>query len=560
MRSARFALRCGAFFAVVVSAHAQVRPDAGSTQRDLEQRPLEVPRATPPIRTEPARPALKADEAQRFTVVALRVSGNTVFASEVLLTLVRDELIGRSVTLKELQQAAAKVTAYYRARGYMVARAYIPAQRIAETGAEVEIAVLEGVLGKLSVENRSRLSDAAVARFTAPLQAGVLLALDTFERPILLLSDQAGVGGVNPVLKAGEQAGGSDLTLELAPAPVASGRLELDNHGNRFTGANRLMGQINLASAFGLGETLSARFTDSFSGLTSATLYGAVPLGGNGWKIGATYSDTRYRLGRDFAVLNASGEVRATSAFVSYPWVRSQRWNLNATLAADAKRFEDRIGSASTVTPKKTDAASFTLGGDVRDPLAADSVFVWDVTTQGGRLSIDEPGALAADAATAMTQGSYRKFNVSLLYQQALSRQWTLYASLTAQSARKNLDSSEKFSLGGAQGVRAYPVGEAAGDEGRLATGELRYALPEWLGAAPSVVFFVDSGRVRINKNPFSAGANKRGLGAAGVGFTLIKGNDYAVRSYLAVKATGTAATADTDRSSRVWLSAAKYF
>lgn len=63
----------------------------------------------------------------------------------------------------------------------------------------------------------------------------------------------------------------------------------------------------------------------------------------------------------------------------------------------------------------------------------------------------------------------------ALLYLQAFNQGWSLYANLEAQSADKNLDSSEKFFLGGAQGVRAYPLGEAAGDEGAMATLELRY-------------------------------------------------------------------------------------
>ena len=35
------------------------------------------------------------------------------------------------------------------------------------------------------------------------------------------------------------------------------------------------------------------------------------------------------------------------------------------------------------------------------------------------------------------------------------------------QLSSKNLDSSEKFTLGGIGGVEAYPSGEASGDEGR---------------------------------------------------------------------------------------------
>ena len=40
--------------------------------------------------------------------------------------------------------------AYYRAHGYFVARAYLPAQDI--TGGEVEIAVLEGRIGTVTVK------------------------------------------------------------------------------------------------------------------------------------------------------------------------------------------------------------------------------------------------------------------------------------------------------------------------------------------------------------------------------------------------------------------------
>lgn len=560
-RGRGIALACGALFLACAPAHGQVRPDAGSTQRDLEQRPLEVPRAAPRLPAAPARPALQGDATQRFVISALTISGNTAFPAETLLGLVREELVGKTVTLAQLQEAAAKITAFYRSRGYLVARAYIPAQRIAGAGAQIEIAVLEGVLGEVKIDNRSRLSEATVRRFASPLQPGAPLTLDTLERPILLLSDQAGAGGVNPVIKPGASIGSSDLALELAPASLAAGLIEADNHGNRFTGRDRLGAQLSLLSPLGMGESLNASLTKSTQGaLTSAALSGALPLGGDGLKVGASYGETRYRLGGEFAALRASGSARSAGVLASYPLVRSQRWNLNATLAQDARRLEDRVASTDTVTPKETRATSATLGGDVRDVLAANSVVVWNVSATAGRLSIDEPGARAADAATAMTQGAYRKYSLALLYLQALDRDWTVYASLRAQRAGKNLDSSEKFSLGGPQGVRAYPVGEAAGDEGELATLEVRYALAPWLGATPSVVLFADWGHVRINDTPFTAGANSRSLGAAGPGLTLAKAGDFSVRAYWAARTGGQAATADADRRSRIWLQAAKFF
>lgn len=546
--------------AMAGQVRAQVRPDAGSTQRDLAPRELELPRPAPALPTGPARPALKVDETQTFTVTAVRVTGNRAFASEVLRDLVQGDLVGRPVTLRSLQEAAAKITAYYRDRGYLVARAYIPEQRIDAAGAEIEIAVLEGVLGSLRIDNRSRLSEATVARFLSPLRPSVSLNLESFERPILLLSDQAGAGGVNPVLQPGEATGTSDLRVELGEGRLLTGQVEIDNHGNRFTSSERLSAQVSLASPFGLGESVMVRFTDSFAGLASASLRGAVPLGGNGWKVGASYSNTRYRLGESFAALNASGESSAAGGNLGYALVRSLRFNVNATTGYDAKRFFDRVGSTGTEAAKHTEAWTFTLAGDVREPWVADSVLVWSATGTGGRLALEDAATRTADATGARTQGRYGKFNGSLLYQQAIDARWALQASVNAQVADGNLDSSEKFSLGGAQGVRSYPSGEASGDEGVTGSLELRRSLPAWQGVQPTLVAFVDHGAVRVNKSAFASGANVRRIGAAGFGVTLSHPEGYSLRAYLAVQTTRSPATADNDRPTRFWLQLVKAF
>ena len=69
-----------------------------------------------------------------------------------------------------------------------------------------------------------------------------------------------------------------------------------------------------------------------------------------------------------------------------------------------------------------------------------------------------------------------------------------LHVNFHSQLASKDLDGSEQFVLGGANGVRAYPQGEASGDSGYQATAELRYATPVpdltrqlmWIGAKSS--------------------------------------------------------------------------
>jgi hemolysin activation/secretion protein len=121
---------------------------------------------------------------------------------------------------------------------------------------------------------------------------------------------------------------------------------------------------------------------------------------------------------------------------------------------------------------------------------------------------------------SAKTDGSFDKFNLDLARIQSLSSSLTLYGRFSAQMARKNLDSSEDFGLGGANGVRAYPSGEAYGDEGWLTQIELRYSVGPY---APFV--FYDVGDITTNAKPWQdAVANERKLAGAGFGLRYQRG------------------------------------
>ena len=69
--------------------------------------------------------------------------------------------------------------------------------------------------------------------------------------------------------------------------------------------------------------------------------------------------------------------------------------------------------------------------------------------------------------------------------------------------AGKNLDSSEKFYLGGATGVRAYPASEGGGSEGQMLNLELRWRLPKGF----NFTAFHDWGEVKVNRDNNFTGA-----------------------------------------------------
>jgi hemolysin activation/secretion protein len=95
----------------------------------------------------------------------------------------------------------------------------------------------------------------------------------------------------------------------------------------------------------------------------------------------------------------------------------------------------------------------------------------------------------------------------------------SLVAILTGQLARNNLDSSEKFYLGGSGGVRAYPSSEGGGSDGTMVNVDVRWRVREsWI-----VSGFYDWGVVTVNRdNAFPGGSarNRFNLQGAGLGLT----------------------------------------
>lgn len=172
-----------------------------------------------------------------------------------------------------------------------------------------------------------------------------------------------------------------------------------------------------------------------------------------------------------------------------------------------------------------------------------------------GNLHIEDPSARRWDGRTAKTEGQFSKLALSALRLQNLGDAFQLYAQFNTQWAPGNLDSSEKFSVGGPYGVRAYAPGSGNGDLGWQASMELRYALrPGW-----QLSTFVDQGQARLNRRPWTTEKNRVHMSAAGSSLTW-GGTNHQIGLTAAWPLAGSGPGSDTDKSPRIWLQAARYF
>lgn len=485
-----------------VQAATPVVPDAGQVIRELQQQPSGIPQASPAVSKDKAE-AL-ANQGERVLVKSFNIMGNQEITSDVLQALLADQLSSEH-SLSELKKLAARITSYYRAQGYAVARAYLPVQEI--KNGVVVINVIEGRIDKHQLKNNSRLDNARAEAYFDNIKSNDVIKTEAIDRDLLILQDTPGVGATRAVLQPGASVGTSELIIELDEAAPYSANVNLDNYGNRYTGEYRLGGTFNLNSPLKIGDQLAVSALSTGDNLNYGRIAYQLPVGSSGLRVGAAYFEAHYALGREFEKSNANGKAQSGSIFASYPFIRSQKTNLNGVLSLEQKDLSDNLSNSKS--DKRIKLASVGLSGSHRDN---GGIWAAELSMISGSLDIQTDVIRQLDAVSAHTDGRYTRWTYRLGRLQRITDSSQLALVLSGQQASKNLDSSEKFSLGGINGVRAYPQGEAVGDEGTLAKLEWRHSF----NSALQGVAFYDVGEVTASHN--SGGGNHRQISGVGLG------------------------------------------
>ena len=275
-----------------------------------------------------------------------------------------------------------------------------------------------------------------------------------------------------------------------------------DNSGARSTGKNRIAANWMLNSPWGLGDQMSINLLAT-EGSEYIRLAQAAPVGYSGWRVGLNTSHLKYKLiSQDYNALQAKGTAQSYGVDALYPFLRTRQSNLNGQLAVDRKHYINQTQS-TTASDYQSRLVNLGINGSFADAFLGGGKTSLGLTTTKGFIDLSQSATQSSDAATTKTAGNFNKLKYAFARDQELGRMFSLYASVNGQSANKNLDSSEKFYLGGMYGVRAYPTSEAGGSEGQLANLELR---SRW-GASSTLTGFYDYGRVTINTHNDYSGA-----------------------------------------------------
>ena len=521
------------------------QPDAGTLLQEQRQTTPSLPDRLPTEEKQEVVKPLLTDTGVKILLKSVRFTGRFegVATDAELQELVKDS-IGRQLSFAELQQLAVRVTNYLREKkGFLLARAYLPKQDVTE--GMIEIAIISGRIdGKVRIDLKSPsrikprvlqgIADGAVPENT-------LARMEQIERATLLMNDLPGINA-QASLEPGGAPGTTRLVISAAEGRLFHGTLSGDNYGDRYTGAYRGTGQVSVNDPLGLGDQITASFTGAEHMLSGRAAY-AIPLGSSGLTASVSYSHLLYELGKELRDLKAKGKADTFGANLSYPLLRTRNASLWAGLGGEYLMMDDEANDVRT-RDRKITVGNINLTGSFYDSIGGGGLTSANLTVHCGNVDLSGlESNKAADAIGPKTEGGFSRATYSLARLQRITRLLALFGSIRGQITPGNLDSSQKFILGGPTGIRAYPVGEASGDEGHAGTIEARLDIPfmpAW--ATTQLIGFFDAGWVKLHSSPWVGsvtsltGRNDYVLSGGGVGINVSKPGLYSLRASYAHK------------------------
>jgi hemolysin activation/secretion protein len=546
------------FFIFLASSagYAQVTPDAGRilNQENDRQKSKEIPKQIPKSLLEKSKKKDFKSSEEKTLIKSFKFEGDIkAFKVSDLQNLLLD-LNGKSLTFDQMQLAADRIKDFYNAKGFFLAQAIIPKQEIKD--GVLIILINEGKLDskepyKINKKDL-RISEQRVKAYMDDALKDNFLK-ESVERGLLNINDNPGVR-TSLTLEPGIDPGSTKMILDVNEGPLVQGSVSVDNYGNRYTGDLRATASVDFNNPSGIGDQIGILGTKAIEGdLELKKIFYNFPIRTDGLRAGAFYSVVDFKIGKELKTNPIStGKAENANLNLKYPIYRSTAESLLTNFNYD-KKYLYNTNAGSVTSDKELD--NYTLGFTYQkiDQFIGGGYTQASINFTRGDLDLSKvPSSLSGDQGNSgyKTNGSFNKQNIQLSRIQQLPEKFTLNFVGDAQFASKNLDTSEKMSLGGPSGVRAYPTGEASGDEGYRYSLDLRYSLGNfpYFGDITPLIFY-DYGRIKQFKNKEASTTavsnNEYSLSGYGFGLEAINSNNFSLK-FIAAHTNGSNAGAST--------------
>ncbi len=443
----------------------------------------------------------RAIEELVFEIKGVKVSGNTLFSQDEVDSLFKSA-IGPAVSLATLREAAEKLEARFREKGFFLTRVFVPPQQVKDGIFEVQ--VIEGYLSAVYVDGAP--TDALRQRIeaiTGPLLNKRPIDLATIERALLLINDLPGVIGTS-LLRQGADLGASEIVVTVAQLPN-SHLVTFNNTGSRVVGPLTLGINSTFFNPFNQTGSLNVGFTgggdfENIDELQAVNARYSVPVGNNGaiFSFGGLASNAIP--GGTIRDLGIRALSQSISPRLRLPLLRTRPNSiyLDVGLAVNRSRT---ILAGQVLTFDKTTVAEATFSWAQNG---------WGNGTTNASVSLfhslpilDHTKVGADSTGTNVKDEDFSKIGINLTrIQQTKINGVSLLGQIQGQWTNDRLPTGEYVAFGGAGIARGFDGGASAGDKGIGGLIELRYdssvSRQPYIGNIQFYAF-VDGGKAFLN-------------------------------------------------------------
>jgi hemolysin activation/secretion protein len=516
------------------------RPDFQRPAPLPSDQPVELPRPRlpPPQELLPVplaphptgQPSHPANFPAQITVKRFEIVGGTIFTAAQLAAITAPAT-NQPLDFAQLLQVASNITQLYVGAGYASSGAYIPGnQSFTTQDGVVKIQIVEGRVADIVVTGNQRL-DANYIRSRIAVGTTPPLKIDRLLERLQLLQLDPLIANISAELVTGKETGTSDIQVNVTEAPTKRVGLNLVN--NRTPSIGEIQGQISFGESnlLGIGDAIGLTTGGTEAGNILDFNY-TVPLNPHNGTMRLQYSKSNSRvIEAPFQPLDINANAQELA--VTYRQPVMQTLTKELAMGVTLTQRESNISYLPTVTGSRIGFPSPGADRNGRTSVTA-ARFFQDFTTRDtqqvfalrSQLSVGL-NALGATVNTTSPDGQFLSWRGQAQYVRVLAPDSSLVLKIDSQFADRPLVPLEQISWGGQDTVRGYRQDLLLGDNGLLASAEMRVPIWRTPGSKQllQIVPFIDYGVVWNNQASFSTASNS--IAAIGLGLRYQSDNNF---------------------------------
>lgn len=393
-------------------------------------------------------------------------------------------------------------------------------------GTLVQVAVQAPTIGRATVltldelgqsQEEDAYANLVAQRFAKAFPAGTLVDVQGIEAQLNAMAYDLPLSLEASLRQVGAET--VDVVVNLRriahePGQVSSVVAQVNNYGLKAYGREQLLGVVRVAGPRPLSEFVGVAQVSKGVGYVRGEYSQPIEGLATRWNVYGTVVRSKANTAQELATFTQRGDSHELGGGLTSLLTVNRAGTWYSVAELSRRQSDSRLTTHSTgqtVTTRKRTDEQVRLGLRSSHVVPYADRLTSETTWTLGRLKLGAQDASFGQADAVYEQGSYQRFEHSGALQKALpaDARWTFTSRWRGQAVSQNMDSYNKISLGGVNGIRAFESDEGVGDQGVQVSFDLtRQINPQFYAGV-----FYDAGRVRTSKKTQSRSYTLQGTG-----------------------------------------------